>query len=235
MTHVRVDPSVRVIEPYAFCGRLHLRSVELNEGLELIKDGAFENCASLRHIRIPSTVYYIAEDAFKDCDRLETIEFCEEIEQLVNEASLHWWNHGLSEVSLRTYSFLLEFGIPARLGAIQCQMWRDNIYDMLQRIPEELEEESLAPFQDPIYDLIHNANEYIDYGDSEFFASIDSWLYNYEQLRDDVAPILELALWKLKMDEHSNGDLITEQMKLQCRFDSLSMVTIIIPNTLSFL
>ena len=68
-----------------------------------------------------------------------------------------------------------------------------------------------------------------------YFALIESWLAIYEQLRTDVAPILELALWKAKMEEQSIRNLLDAQMKLQCRFDSLSMVSITIPNTLSFL
>ncbi len=63
-----------------------------------------------------------------------------------------------------------------------------------------------------------------------YFALIESWLAIYEQLRTDVAPILELALWKAKMEEKSIRNLLDA-----CRFDSLSMVSITIPNTLSFL
>ncbi len=69
----------------------------------------------------------------------------------------------------------------------------------------------------------------------DLFRSIESLLANYEHLQADVAPILELALWKAKMEEKSNGNIVDEQMKSQCRFDSLKMVSIIIPNALSFL
>ena len=40
---------------------------------------------------------------------------------------------------------------------------------------------------------------------------------------------MELALWKAKITEQSNGNLVDEQMKLQCRFYSLPMVAVVIP------
>ena len=49
--------------------------------------------------------------------------------------------------------------------------------------------------------------------------------------------ILELAIWKLEVAEQTDGNinLLTPDMKMGCRIDSLSMVDIIVPNVLSFL
>ncbi len=43
--------------------------------------------------------------------------------------------------------------------------------------------------------------------------------------------MLELAIWKLKIDEQTDGII---NMKMECRIDSLSMVVIIVPYVLSF-
>ncbi len=49
--------------------------------------------------------------------------------------------------------------------------------------------------------------------------------------------MLELAIWKSKIAEQTDGavHLLDANMKMACRIDSLSMVDIIVPNVLSFL
>ncbi len=50
--------------------------------------------------------------------------------------------------------------------------------------------------------------------------------------------MLELAIWKSKIAEQTDGNninLLTSNMKMGCLIDSLSMVDIIVPNVLSFL
>jgi len=69
-----------------------------------------------------------------------------------------------------------------------------------------------------------------------YFCSIVSKLSVYEKLKDAPA-LLELAIWKSKIIERTNGniDLLDADMKIECRTDSLYMVVIIVPNVLSFL
>ena len=72
---------------------------------------------------------------------------------------------------------------------------------------------------------------------SFYFQDIDQKLDEYEVLKD--APmLLELAIWKTKITEHSdmNNDAFpSTDTKTQCRTDSLSVVTIIVPNVLPYL
>jgi BspA type Leucine rich repeat region (6 copies) len=216
LQRISIPSTVKEIGEYVFGGCGHLMNVELREGLELIGEKAFKGCSSLQSIHIPSTVTWIAADAFKDCSGLIAIEFCEQIEQFVHDISLSWWNNGVSEVSLRTYSFLAE-GIPARLGTIKSQTWKDNIHDMLQHIPE-------------VWEYDDNGEDW----DEPYFDSIEHRLSNYEQAQE-VAPFLELALWKTKIMEQSNGNLINNNKKNLCRIDSFSMFGVVFPNVLSFL
>ena len=68
-----------------------------------------------------------------------------------------------------------------------------------------------------------------------YFNSIDSKLAIYDNL-NDAPTLLELAILKSKIMEQANGniDLLTNEMKMECRIDSISMVVIIIPNVLTF-
>ena len=69
-----------------------------------------------------------------------------------------------------------------------------------------------------------------------YFVSIESKLSFYENLKD--APILlELAIWKYNITERleRNDETLTVDMKMECRTDSVTMVTIVVPNVLSFL
>jgi hypothetical protein len=210
LTSIRIPSTVKEIGRRAFQDCRQLRIVELLVGLEcIIYDQAFEGCSSLERIRIPSAVTEIGEKAFMSCNNLVAIDFCEQIEQVVNVASLHWWNHGVSEVSLITYSFLSRRDIPARLDTIRAQNLKNNINNMLQRIPEEPHKE-------------------------RYFDTIDSRLANYEHLQE-AAPLLELALWKAKIMEQSKGGLINNDTKILCRIDSIPMFAIIFPNVISFL
>jgi hypothetical protein len=136
LTSIAIPSTIKVIGWGAFWGCSQLVSDELNEGLEWIDKWAFINCTSLEWITIPSNIVYIHRMAFDCCNSLVAITFSEEMEQFVNVESLPWWNHGVSGVSLMTYSFLAQYNIPARLSTIKVQNWKINIHDMLRHIPE---------------------------------------------------------------------------------------------------
>ncbi len=52
-----------------------------------------------------------------------------------------------------------------------------------------------------------------------------------------ASTLLELAIWKIKITEYfgQNNDCLLLEMKMQCRADSISMVTIVVHNVLSFI
>ena len=112
---------------------------------------------------------------------------------------------------------------------------------MLQRLPSM---SFISDDDDDRVDVDDYDDEYEDDDDDDdenyvelengYSLSFNSQLANYEQLQD-AALVLELAVWKTKVMEPSNGNLIDDNGKLMCRIDSLSMVSVIIPNVLSFL
>jgi hypothetical protein len=69
-------------------------------------------------------------------------------------------------------------------------------------------------------------------GMDSYFHSIDSVLSAYEG-----STMLELAIWKSKIVEQTDGDIypLGADLKMACHVDSLTMVVIVVPNVLSFL
>jgi len=221
LERICIPSTVKVISVDAFYHCTHLMHVELRKGLEHIDRGAFCGCTLLERISIPSTVHYIQKDVFRNCSSLVAVLLSEEIEEFVSAMALRpWWNNGTSNLSFWTGSFLARCNIPERVGMINFWVWKAQIHAMLQSIP------SVMSF---VNDDGNNRELENDYS-----FSINSRRANYEQLRD-VAPLLELALWKAKIMEQCDDNPINGNVKLMCRIDSLALVNFIIPNVLSFL
>lgn len=70
-----VPTSVRRIGNYAFAGNASLKSVNLNQGLSEIGEGAFGLCTGLTEITIPSSVTRIGSYAFWGCYGIKSIRF----------------------------------------------------------------------------------------------------------------------------------------------------------------
>ena len=66
------NSKIKVIGEYSFSYCTNLYSIELVDGVEEIRDGAFSN-SSIEYIYIPSSVNYIGKDVFKDMSYLKEI------------------------------------------------------------------------------------------------------------------------------------------------------------------
>lgn len=75
MQHLIISAKVSGIGIYAFKGCSSLHTVELPDGLEIIRVEAFARCTSLKTINIPDSVKKIEMGAFHYCKSLETIRF----------------------------------------------------------------------------------------------------------------------------------------------------------------
>lgn len=75
-----IPPSVRTIDSGAFWGCLYLRELELSEGLEEIRDCAFQDTA-IAQVKFPSSLKRIEEAAFNGCP-LETLMLPEGLEEV---------------------------------------------------------------------------------------------------------------------------------------------------------
>lgn len=77
MQNLAIPANVTIILQQAFAGCTSLRSVFLNEGLEILDSEIFINCGKLEEIVIPSTVTTIYKNVFKGCNALEKVIFDE--------------------------------------------------------------------------------------------------------------------------------------------------------------
>lgn len=97
VTHICIDPSVKVIDWAAFGHCKQLVEVEFwahsdiasnwwgwsfVKGLRRIGEYSFNRCESLSNIKIPSTVNVIGSHAFSDCVQLVKVELCEGLGQI---------------------------------------------------------------------------------------------------------------------------------------------------------
>ena len=77
VTKLRIHGSVKTIPDLEFSEREKLVEVYIDEGVEKIGYGAFNNCKSIRRIKFPSTLRFIAMLAFNACLEIEDVEFNE--------------------------------------------------------------------------------------------------------------------------------------------------------------
>ena len=72
---VVLGSSVEVLEDGAFDDCKKLRNITLNEGLQKIGGSCFSSCWKLESLQIPATVTLVRSGAFRDCKGLTRIEF----------------------------------------------------------------------------------------------------------------------------------------------------------------
>ena len=155
-----------------------------------------------------SSLQEIQQRFFVDRDNINLQALCEELVQ-------GWWRSGQglgSARSMRTFHFLVKCRIAERLDVIRVRKWQMNITHLMEAFP----------------------CAYYNFTSAKFDAHcgiICSKLIMYEFARD-ASVLLELALWKWKIDE-TEGDpaegLIREQCRINCGAD------FIIPSVLSYL
>ncbi len=209
---------------FGFCGGL--MRVKLDEGLEEIEERAFFNCTTLCEIVVPRYVKVINSGAFCFCRGLMRVKLdegleeigimafynCESLREITIPRSVRVIREGVFSCC-QALTTVIPSNIPNRLGLVGERKWHANIQDMLRRIPSIPSEGWLSHFD-----------------------SIHTKLSVYENLKD-VPMLLELAIWKSRTTHHRdrNTAILAAEVKLQCRADSITMVSIVVPNVLSYL
>ena len=226
LREIVVPRYVKVINSGAFCFCSGLMRVKLDEGLEEIEERAFYDCTTLREIVVPRSVKVIKEKAFGFCRVLTRVKLDEGLEEI--EARAFYNCESLREIAIprsvrviregvfsccQALTTVIPSNIPNRLGLVGERKWHANIQDMLRRIPSIPSEGWLSHFD-----------------------SIHTKLSVYENLKD-VPMLLELAIWKSRTTHHRdrNTAILAAEVRLQCRADSITMVSIVVPNVLSYL
>ena len=128
ITRVRIAPQVTEISKCAFRNCKKLVEVQLNEGLQNIRFGAFVSCMALQSVIIPSTVTELGKGIFCWCQELSEVHLNEGL-RVVGEMTFHRCT-ALRSISLP--STVTELGkrafdgctklVEARLNEGQCSL-----------------------------------------------------------------------------------------------------------------
>lgn len=71
---ITLDSSILAIAEEVF-SKCEVETLNLNEGLEVIGNGAFLNCSSLKNVSIPNSVIVIGNNAFQNCSAMQNLNF----------------------------------------------------------------------------------------------------------------------------------------------------------------
>ena len=201
--------SVVQIDEQAFYSCIRLESVEFGDRLETIGTSAFSGCP-LKHLKLPSLIT-IGRLAFDDCRDLIDIELSERIE--IIGALAFWGCDRLQRIAVplkrdlfvydtnneeynqfddchRLTTVDLVGGIHKTVASLHMELWTTEMIEEINRINKVL----------PIIHADDKTNEIIQWMDSVMDKMNH---YKAEHLRyvKEGVTLLELALWKAKLDE----------------------------------
>jgi len=162
--------------------------------------------ASLANEELVGTLQEMQQSLFPDVNDAHWRIVCEELVKPLNG----WWRSKDEDgnESLLTFRFLVKSNTLERMHTLGVRKWRTTIQDMLESIPFLASQE-----------LVHH------------FDKIHSKLVSYEceyRQRKDAISLLELALWKSKIDQSAVG-VKDRYHRTNCGAD------VIIPNVLPYL
>ncbi|CAJ1964955.1 unnamed protein product [Cylindrotheca closterium] len=92
VSHVRFESSVRTLRRKTFQFRFNLRAVEMNEGLRVIGQDAFNSCECLQHISVPPSVDDIKRGSFYRCMNLLDVNLSNGLKVIGARAFAHCVN-----------------------------------------------------------------------------------------------------------------------------------------------
>jgi len=233
---------VKIIEGGAFNGCWGLTDVEFGVELETIGEGAFCNCTSLRSLTMPS-VRNIGLLAFDNCVQLTDLEVGEGLETI--EQSAFQYCHCLRRITIPLHCMIgvdvfsncpklttvdLVGGIHKTAASLHLESWRNEMKDEINRINQTL---PTIPDQktDTIQQWIRSVIRQFDHYKAEHI-----------RLLKEATTLLELALWKAKIDEKEDslGKVKAKRVKIDNQSKRnerriTSGANIVIKNVLPFL
>ena len=202
--------SVVEIDYRAFFGCDNLESVEFGDKLETIGDGAF-GWTSLKHLKLPSIVN-IGGTAFLNCTRLIDIELsgrletigsgafcgCERLQRIavpltrdlfdVNQF-LQRYNHFDKCEQLTTVDIVGE-NLTKTVASLHMESWRVEMIAEINRINQHL---PVTHADDKTFEIHQWMNSVLD--------KMDHYKAEHCRYVKEGITLLELALWKAKLDE----------------------------------
>eukprot|EP00986_Skeletonema_menzelii_P002606 scaffold710_cov95-Skeletonema_menzelii.AAC.1 len=245
---------VREIGEAAFQCCSALSDVEFGDELETIGADAFYNCHSLRSIKMPS-VKTVQQQAFGYCEQLLDVEFgidletigtdsfynCHRLQRIVipskdNLFPLDTYEHRYNQFdecdNLTTVDLVGVEGMHNTISSLLLERWRDELNQEIDRINQELPDTQADEKTDLIRRWIRSVIDRMEHYKAE-----------HNRLLKEHMTLLELAVWKTKLDEKVDNSTQKVQAK-RAKIDKerareekriTSGADIIIKNVLPFL
>ena len=198
------------IDEYAFDCCNDMESVEFGDKLELIGTSAFDYCYSLKHLKFPSIIT-IERIAFWNCARLTDIELSERLETIEVRAFRRCGR--LQRIAIPLKRDLFEFcdrfesytqfvecdqlvtvdlvgGIHKTVDSLHMESWRTDMNESIKRINQVLPNTSANEKTNEIQQWMESLLDKVDNYKAE----------HYRYVKEGIT-LLELALWKARLDE----------------------------------
>ena len=200
LSSIKLPSTVTEIGNCAFGGCSNLSKVILNEGLQKIGEYAFQDCTSLSSITLPSTVSAVGFSAFAHCNNLR-------------EVIMH--------------------GVPRKIGMNAFQYCTSLEWFTFPTISTRLDTLIQTGHWEEIENEVDEVRGVVEVSGGECFVSTQTmgggrnWnqvresldkivrLISYYELKEGTS-ILELALWKFKLDQVDKANPIPRK---KCRLD----------------
>jgi hypothetical protein len=239
-------PGVRIVEQGAFCNCYDLSDVEFGDKLETIEWNAFGGCQSLQKIKMPS-VRNIGHSAFSGCEQLTDLELpC--VDTIGGFAFFRCLRLRRVAIPLKNNIFLIDNIVQRRTQFYFCE---NLTVDLLGGTNKTISSFLLERWRNEMNQEINRINQVLPNTPAdEKSDAIQGWIIsvidrmeNYKAehsilLKENMTQ-LELALWKVKLDENDDDSNIQGRAidAIDARKEKriMSGASIIIGNVLPFL
>ena len=241
-------PSVKIIDVEAFKGCREMKGVEFGNELELIRKLAFQECDSIKHIKFYA-VTTIELCAFANCAALKSVTFPEE---------------GIEFIQGRAFAecpSLRRIALPLKNNILANTVF-DDCYELAKVVPvgsivKTVSYLHFKSWRDAMKREIKSINRALPtlndegiqtYGIQQWIQSVLSHLEHYRSehhvVVKEAMTILELALWKAKLDDVDDcweGEMKTKRVKIDGEHSArqdrrvIAGTGIVIKNVLPFL
>eukprot|EP00984_Skeletonema_dohrnii_P003028 scaffold1017_cov95-Skeletonema_dohrnii-CCMP3373.AAC.2 len=236
----------------AFHKCISLECAEFGDKLETIETGAFDGCCSLEHLNLPSIIN-IGIQSFWKCKALLDIDFSERLETIERRA---FWGcdrleriaiplkRDLFEIDVDIFDMYTQFhgcdqlvkldlagGIHTTVASLHMESWRSEMEEEISRINQVLPDADRG-------DKTGVIRQWMD----AVLDKMDHYKNEHHKYVKEATTLLELALWKAKLDEKEDSSAEGRAKKAKIDVESArkeKRVTcgadIVIKNVLPFL
>ena len=201
------------IDEYAFYKCENLESVEFGDRLEIIGRNVFSYCTSLelKHLRLPS-ILAIGISAFLECTRMTDVELSEQLERIGSSSFYGCERLQRIAIPLKRNLFEYSFQFNKYIQFVKCdqlttvelvgqahkqtvaslhmESWRTEMIAEINRINQVLPN---TPANEKAEEIRQWMNSVID--------KMDHYKAEHCRYVREGITLLELALWKAKLDE----------------------------------